>query len=283
MSLKESKMTTKETVSVAKMAMPVQIKQLDWRRLVFSGVAALAALLLLAFGSLHGLVAIWARDWVASEPGIQHPEIHLWHDAQIGALVGIMLVGSLLALVWKPRQQPLVAQFLALGSLLYLAVLIPFDPAAALVLGILLAIPLACYPTLRNLVNFRRTAQFSQSLLGLTLLASALMIPPAWQWLQLQLLDTGEHALANHWITGVALVGVLSLAGFLAATRRPGWHVLGVLVGLALLHQGAAALTLPDQPGSWGQNGGVIVLIGGLLFIGLTIFEMRRPVSNLSE
>lgn len=276
-------MTTKGTINAAKIAMPAQTKQFDWHGLIFSGVAALVALLLLAFGSLHGLVAVWARGWVASESGIRHPEIHLWHDAQIGALVGIMLVGSLLALLSKPRQQPLVAQFLALGSLLYLVILAPFDPVAALVLGILLAIPLACYPTLRNLVNFRRTAQFSRSLLGLTLLASALMTPTAWQWLQLQLLDTGEHALANHWITGVALVGVLSLAGFLAATRRPGWQVLGVLVGLALLHQGASALTLPDQPGSWGQNGGVFVLFGGLLFIGVTVLEMRKPVFNLSE
>lgn len=276
-------MTTKETTHITNTVMPNQTKHFDWRRLVFSGVAGLVALLLLAIGSLHGLVAVWVRGWVASEPGIHHPEMHLWHDAQVGAMVGIMIVGSLLALLWQPRQQPLVAQFLALGSLLYLVVLAPFDPAAALILGILLAIPLACYPTLHNLVNFRRTEQFSLPLLGLTLLVTALMFPSAWTWLQLQLLDSGEHAMANHWITGVALAGVLSLAGFLAATKRPGWAVLGLLVGLALLHQGAAALTLPDQPGSLGLNGGVVALIGGLLFIGVTGLEMRKPRPNLSE
>ncbi len=276
-------MTTQETTSGASTVMPAQTKSLDWRRLVFSGAVGLAALLLLTAGAMHGLAAVWARQWVASEPGIHHPEIHLWHDAQFGALVGIMIAGSLLALLWKPRQQPLLAQFLALSSLLYLVSLASFDPAAALVVGTLLALPLACYPALRNLVDFRRTAPFSRPLLGLALAATALMLPSAWQWLQLQLVDSGEHALANHWITGAALVGVLSLAGFLAATRRPGWQVLAALLGLALLHQGAAALTLPDQPGSLGLSGGIVALIGGLLFIGMTSMEMWKPLSNLPE
>ncbi len=275
-------MTIKETTPGAYLEIPTPTKRFDWRRILFSGVAGLVALLLLAFGSLHGLVAIWVRDWVASEPGIHHPEMHLWHDAQIGALVGIMFVGSLLALAWKPRQQPLVAQFLGLGSLIYLGTLAPFDPVAALFLGILLAVPLACYPSLRALVNFHQTGQRAGILLGLATVAIAAMLPSAWLWLQLQRLDTGEHATGNHWITGVGLVGVLGLAGLLAATRRPGWPVLGVLVGLAFVHLGAAAVTLPDQPGSWGLSGGVVAIIGGLLFIGATILEMRKPNLNLS-
>lgn len=275
-------MTTKET-TLTNAALPAQTKRLDWRRIVFSGVAGLVALLLLTFGTLHGLVAVWARGWVASEPGIHHPEIHLWHDAQIGALVGIMLVGSLLALLWNPRRQPLVAQFLGLGALLYVVTLAPFDLEATIFLGILFALPLACYPTLRQLANFRRTEKLSIPLLGLTFLAAAWMIPPARLWLQLQLLDTGEHAMANHWITGVALVAVLILAGVLAATKRPGWPVLGVLAGLAFIHLGAAAITLPDQAGSWGLRGGVMAVVGGLLFIGATMLEMRKSKRNLSE
>lgn len=76
---------------------------------------------------------------------------------------------------------------------------------------------------------------------------------------------------------------MLSLAGFLAATRRPGWPVLGVLVGLALLHQGAAAVTLPYQPGSLGLTGGGMALGGGLLFIIVTLIEMRKPHPDLSR
>lgn len=197
-------MTTQETTLI-NTASPGQTKRLDWHQLVFSGVAGLVALLLLAIGALHGLVAVWVRSWVASEPGIHHPEMHLWHDAQFGALVGIMIVGSLLALLWQPRRQPLVAQFLALGSLLYLVILAPFDPGAALFLGILLAVPLACYPALPKLVNFRRTEPPSLPLLGATLLMTILLTSSAWAWLQLQLVDKGEHAMANHWITGVAL------------------------------------------------------------------------------
>lgn len=275
-------MTTQETTLI-NTAVPGQTRRFDWHGLVFSGVAGLVALLLLAIGALHGLVAVWVRSWVASEPGIHHPEMHLWHDAQFGALVGIMIVGSLLALLWKPRQQPLVAQFLALGSLLYVGILVPFDPGAALFLGILLTVPLACYPTLPNLVNFRRTESLSFPLLGTTLLIATLFSPSAWSWLQLQLVDNGEHAIANHWVTGVALVGVLSLAGFLAATRRPGWPVLGLLVGLALLHQGTAAITLPYQPGSLGLTGGGVALVGGLLFIIVTLIEMRKSHHNLSR
>src|SRR5262249_25902247 len=155
-------------------------------------------LLLLAAGTLHGMVAVWGRGWGAGESVIHHPEIHLWHDAQLGALVGILLLGSLVNLMWQPREEPLLAQFYGLGRLVYLLLLAPFDPGATIFLAVILALPLLCYPAFRSLWNFSMSGPISNWLLGLALLAGACMASDAWQWFRFQSLDPSEHALANH-------------------------------------------------------------------------------------
>jgi hypothetical protein len=81
----------------------------------------------------------------------------------------------------------------------------------------------------------------------------------------------GEHATANQWISDVEHTSFLILAAFLASTRRPGWRVLGVLTGVVLLYLGVAALALPNHAGSWGVTGGILALIGGLLYIVATL------------
>lgn len=259
-------------------------KRRNWRTLLFRVVAGLASLLLLAMGGLHGLLAPWARNWVASEPGIQYPQIHLWHDAQFGALMVILLVGSMVALLWQPRQKPLLIQFLAAGSLIYLLNLALSDLAGAIFLAIIFSPVIAVYPEPRALLRFSGAGPISKLRLGFSLLAAALLAPDAWRSFQLQLVDVSEHALANHWITGVALAILLVLAGILSATRRPGWRAIGVLAGLAFLHLGAAALTLPDNPGSWGIAGGIVSVFGGLSFIVTTLWGgLRQPASLTLE
>src|SRR5687767_3692662 len=84
-------------------------------------------------GGILGLLAPWTflGDW----PGHQYPELHRWHDAQWGAMVGIFVGGSLALLLRRPAERPVLVQFLlvATGALVLLNV--PFDPL--ILLGLL--------------------------------------------------------------------------------------------------------------------------------------------------
>ena len=62
----------------------------------------------------------------------------------------------------------------------------------------------------------------------------------------------------------------------MAATRRPGWRALAFIIGITYLYLGSMALLLPDYAGSWGTIGGVLGLLGGLAYIGVTLFEVQR-------
>src|SRR5438093_62790 len=83
------------------------------------------------------------------------------------------------------------------------------------------------------------------------LLAALLLAPYAWRSLIWQFAGVGgEHAAQFHWIESVIISIVLVLAGVLAATKRPGWRALGIIVGLAFVYLGAAALQVPYHDGS---------------------------------
>ena len=84
--------------------------------------------------------------------------------------------------------------------------------------------------------------------------------------------DTYGRLLARHTIEIIAL----ALAGLLAATRRPGWQVLGLLTGATLIYLGLAAAKLPTQAGGWGAAGAALATLGGWAFVGVTVWEARR-------
>ena len=256
------------------------LKRRDWRTIAFTMVAGLVTLLLLALGGLHGMLAPWlGHVWVASEEGIQHPEIHLWHDGQFGALL-ILLIGSLLTSFRQPRERVLLAQFFALSVGVYLLALARFDPGSVLVFGVIMSLPIVVHPAFRNLLRFEREGRMSVPLIALSLCAAVLLLPAAWNALRWQVAAADEHALANHWMAAVVLTIVLVLAGVLAATRRPGWRALGLLTGLTYLYLGAAAISLPDQAGSWGTLGGVVALLGGVAFLATTLWKTGSAASK---
>ena len=82
-----------------------QIKQ--WHVIVFGIVAGLLALLVLYGGSGDLLL-------LSSQSGFPS-DIHRWHEGQSGALMVIVFGGCLLALLWRPQNKPLLAQFLVLS------------------------------------------------------------------------------------------------------------------------------------------------------------------------
>ena len=235
------------------------IKRWDWRRIVFTVIAGVVTYFLLT--NLFRLAAPWAAmAWYPhDDPRQLNPELHRWHEAMWGAVTGILNGGVLLTLLWRPRQNPLLIQFMAL-------------------------VVIGAYPAPRALLDFSREGPISRPLLALNLAVALLLVPYI---IQLTLWQRqgfgGEHATANQWISDVEHAVFLLLATLLASTKRPGWRTLGTLTGLVLLYLGIAALALPGYAGSWGITGGILSLVGGLLYLIVTMSEARKTMRASAE
>ena len=246
----------------------------DWRGIVFSAVSALIALFL-----LKAVAPLLLAPWTVAGPATPHytPELHRWHHADISALVGLLICGSLLAALPRPRRAPLLTQFVLLASgLLALACVYPFRPSTLIPAVAVIALVVAAYPDRRALLAFSREGSTSRPLLALAVAAAVPLLLNAWANLRLQYTDVSQHARDNHWLGSVALALALIVAGLLAATGRPGWRALGVITGGAYLYLGATALSIPTHDGSWGLTGGVLALLGGAAYLALTALEARR-------
>ncbi|HUG14648.1 MAG TPA: hypothetical protein VMM78_06475 [Thermomicrobiales bacterium] len=261
-------MTTAGTrVAAGRLRRSPALRVLLWGMLLLS---------LTAMGGIPGLLAPWVflGDW----PGHEFPEIHRWHDAQWGALFGLLIGGSLAFLARRPDDRPLLVQFLlaATGGLVLLNA--PFDPL--ILLGLLFGVfgPIAAIalllPRRIALTSLRPDSlrAVNWPLVAISLLSGALMARPAWRWYDLQLMRfPDEHSQFQHWTISAVLAVVLVSGGLLAATGRPGSRWLGILCGVTFIYLGLAALRVPDHPGSWGTEGGLLAMAAGVAFIAATL------------
>src|SRR5262245_57956821 len=250
-------------------------KRRDWRLIIWRVVAGLGALLFLI--GMPGLLAL-LEPWVLvapDQPGYT-AEIHRFHEAHWGIIHSLLYGGCLLALLRRPREQPLLVQFFAVSTLIEVAgytLVEPLDPMPF----VILAIVVAAYPAPRALVSASREGPVSPPLLGLSVLAAALMLPEVGRLVQLQLVDlVSEHGSGHHWILTAILELMLIAGGLLAATRRPGWKALGIIIGLAFVYLGVASISLPYYAGSWNMWGGALAMAGGCAFIGATLWQARQ-------
>jgi hypothetical protein len=252
----------------------------DWRLIIWRVVAGLGALFFLIV--MPGLIAL-LEPWVLLAPdGPGYTaEIHRFHEAHWAVMNAVLFGGCLLALLRRPREQPLLVQFFIVAILIDaigLALTQPLDPMAF----IILAIVLAAYPAPRALLSVSRKGPVSVPLLGLCILAAALLLPEIWRLVPMQLAGLGgEHATEHHWMLTAILEVMLIAGGLLAASRRPGWKALGIIVGLAFVYLGVASISLPYYAGSWNVWGGALATVGGLAFIGATVWAIRRPAHML--
>ena len=244
-----------------------------WRQILFSGLAAVMGLaFLVAFGGIFAALS----PWMPLDPSDPGAVIHRWHDAQWGALAGVLFAGSLFALARRPLAKPLLLQFLVLASAIVALLRIAFVAPGSSLFLIPLLLVFAAYPAPRALLDWSRPARFSLVLLLLTAALAVLLAPDIWRAWQLQQVSADPHAQAGHWILSISIEAVLILAGVLSATKRPGWQALSVVTGLALIYLGLAAIATPGYAGSWGMLGGALSTLGGWAFLGAMIWETRR-------
>lgn len=243
------------------------------RGVAFRIVAGALAVALFALGGVS-LLAPWV-DLTGYRGPEYHASIHRWHDAQRGALVGVLLAGSLLWLSWRPRAHQLL-RFLGLAAALLGLIGALFDPRTLAIVALPAALCIAVSPDRSALLGWPGMRGWSRSLLALSLAAAALLAPEVWGSLLLQVAGSNAHAQQSQWVAAMLPIA-LTLGGALAAAKGPGWPALALLVGAALIYLGLVAVVLPAQPGSWGYTGGALATIGGWAFVGATAWEARRP------
>ena len=251
---------------------PPTTRRFNWRTLVFTVVTVVAALM---YGSTIRLVI---APWVLTGPqtGLQNPELDRWHDALMGISTGVLTGGSLLALLWRPREKPLLLQYLALATVAGVLLNAPFVGPFMFIIAVPIILVIIAYPAPRALLNFAREEHASRLLLALSVVAALLLAPIIWHSFIWQVQGVGgQSATANEWIADVEHTLLLLLAGFMTSTKRPGWRPLGILTGVTFLYLGIAALAVPHHAGSWGIIGGVLALLGGVGYIAATLFEAR--------
>jgi len=262
------------------------IKRWDWHRILFTLIAGLVTFFLLT--NLFRLAAPWVSmaSYPHDDPRQLNPELHRWHEALWGAVTGILEGGVLLTLLWRPRQNPLLIQFMGLVVIGAAVLVLPFEPSLLFVI-VMVALVVIAYPVPRALLDFSRQGPISRSLLALSLVTALLLVPYIVRLMIWQVQGVGgEQAVANEWISDVEHAVFLLIATILTSTKRPGWRTLGTLTGVVLLYLGAAAVTLPGYAGSWGIAGGILALIGGLSYLIVTLSEASKskpiPVETLS-
>jgi hypothetical protein len=253
------------------------LRRIDWRVLIFRIVAGPLALIFLAIG---GTSLLWPWN-IIPFPDVQNPELWRWHAGVWGAVSAISVAGALLVLVVRPRQNPLLMQSLLLGGILGTAAwLVATWPAVEYDEIVIYTLLLAAYPAHRALLSLRGEAPLSKPMVRLGIAALLGLAPVFWQNVHLQLTDVSSefHSVGAYMhLIGIAVT--IPLSAFLAATRRPGWQATVTIAGLTLLYLGAAALSVPNHPGSWGAAGGLLSLLGGLAFIVIPFWENRRPAA----
>lgn len=256
-----------------------------WKTVVFTIFAAIFSLGGLFFlESLPEGLLPWATfGCPGCEPGDPNYPLDTsrWFGAQHGATVGILFTGSLLTLLWKPWNKLLLLQFYSLGFIIFALVYLFFRlgeiPLITLLIFIVPLILLAVfYPGKGLWHNMFKEADFHRMLLFLTIIALVALFPISWDHAVLQVKEGDIFSQYGRWAGSMNLSIALVFSSLLASTRKPGWKQLSIIIGIAYLYLGAAAITVPDQPGSWGITGGIVSLIGGIAYLACAFYKKKE-------
>ena len=244
-------------------------RALSRRSMLFTILVGVLSVILLFAGTFEFIPA-----WFLKNPPDQP---HLWHIAELSALAVFLLGGCMLGMVRNPLEKPLLAQFTVLSTILLAIGITPFNPGG-LVFLLIGALFVLAYPDRRSLLRIGRTGRLSFPLLGLTILYFIFLDPIIHQEIYYQVIGMTNdvHAMRLHWIGSALLLTLLLIAGFLAASKRPGWNWLAVIVGINYIFLGIISMIVPDYAGSWAEWCGLVSIFGGILYLILVWIEKER-------
>ncbi len=96
----------------------------SWKDLLFPLISGAVGLLLVIQQAANFLVP-WMPHAAIHDPKVAAPAMHLWHYAQAGMHGLLLLALPLLLLVWRPRQQIALMQYLLVSGALLAAIIAP--------------------------------------------------------------------------------------------------------------------------------------------------------------
>ncbi|MFC5470964.1 hypothetical protein ACFPPD_19945 [Cohnella suwonensis] len=244
-----------------------------WKRIGF--VVAAVLFTLFGFVVLEGAIEAMA-PWI---PVSNMPDSHSWLAASHGTLLAFLFGGSLIAMLRRPFEKPMLLHFYAVGHLIFLATFAITAPKLALekafvfvMFFLVLSVLYSFYHNRALAVRLESSAGYSRPLVWLTVVAAVILLPVAIHACIQQFSETGEYF---RWGEHGAMLLALIYAGFLTASQRPGSLALGVIVSMTYAYLGAAALAVPEHPGSWGIAGGLASLVYSLVYAVVLLYSKR--------
>ncbi|KRE97750.1 hypothetical protein ASG89_29545 [Paenibacillus sp. Soil766] len=252
-----------------------------WKQIGFVATALL--FVLFDFFFLEGATEA-LEPWLPSDCGGCNgesfvPDSYRWFAVSHGALLALMFGGSLIALLRRPFEKPMLLHFYAVGHLLFLASFAATAPKLAIgkafvfvMFALILSILFAFYHKRAAAIKLAAPTGYSSPLLVLTTIAAIFLIPIAIHAGIQQWSETGEYF---GWGEHTAMLFVLLYGSFLTASQRAGSYALGIIVSLTFMYLGVSALAVPDHPGSWGIVGGITSILFGVVYVSVMIYSNR--------
>jgi hypothetical protein len=202
------------------------------------------------------------------------------HDLGYGVWGGLFMAVGYLSLLRAPERRVAPFQQTALALVaLTVAVVLSVDFGTLLLaagFAVLTAVLGVLHPARDRLVP--RVEGPSVPLLALAALAAIPLTLYAVDMAALQRtgLPSDSHVAERHWSMMAAMALSIWLIGAQAAFRSPGWRISAWSAGLGAAVFGLASTVFPAFPGSVGTTWGLVALLGGVAFVALAEWTLRR-------
>jgi len=244
-----------------------------WRAITFRVLAALGGLVFLV--PLQQAISPWGAVTLSNTDGVTDVNLHRWSAALAGGPDAALAV-LFFYLAWRPMQAPLVLQWTALAAVVFLVANVPFAGPAVAVYAIPVVLALAFYPEPRALLKTPWVDGLRLHVLVPGIVIAVLLLVDASRAMALQIAGTGELARNYDAASNAEHMITVGMAAVLAGMRRPGSQALALVAAAVLAFLGAAAITVPTNPGSWGVLGGAAAIAAGAALAGASTYEWLR-------
>jgi hypothetical protein len=176
---------------------------------------------------------------------------------------------------------PLALQWVALAVIVFLGANVPFVGPLVAVIAIPVVLVLLLYPEPRKLLIAPWRDGVDLPLLALGVVIAIFLLVAGATALVAQARGGDELARNYDWASNGEHLITVGLGAALAGMRRRGSVAVGIMAGVVLAFLGAAAITVPTNPGSFGTLGGAVAVAAGLALAALTAYRsmasQRRP------